>query len=282
MDYIAPDSAETVGPEILGGFRMTGRLEGRTAVLIGGAVGIGRGIAKRLVDDGASLILGDFDETGGLALMDSLELDHGQFLKVDVASESDCQALVDLATKRFGKLDILIQNAGIYPVSLIGDMSVAQWDHVLAVNLRGAFVSTKACLPSMRKRKYGRIVLTSSITGPRVVSHGLSAYASSKAGINGFIKAAALELALEGITVNGVEPGNIMTEGLQEGRSAKFIKSMESSIPMGRLGMPSDIASAVSFLASDEAAYITGTTIRIDGGQTLPESKDFMDKSTWS
>jgi 3-oxoacyl-[acyl-carrier protein] reductase len=234
------------------------------------------------VDDGASLVLGDFDETRGLALIDSLGLDHGQFLRVNVASEPDCQALADLAVKRFGKIDILVQNAGIYPVSLIGDTSVAQWDHVLAVNLRGAFVSTKACLPSMRKHKYGRIVLTSSITGPRVASHGLSAYASSKAGINGFIKAAALELALEGITANGVEPGNIATEGLREGRSAEFIRSMERSIPMGRLGMPSDIASAVSFLASDDATYITGITIRVDGGQTLPESKDFMDASTWS
>lgn len=258
------------------------RLEGRTAVLIGGALGIGRGIARRLVDDGASLVLGDFDAERGLALMDEMGLDRGQFLRVDVASESDCRALAALAEDRFGRIDILVQNAGIYPVSLIGDTSVAQWDHVLAVNLRGAFVSTKACLPAMRRQRYGRIVLTSSITGPRVVSHGLSAYAASKAGINGFIKAAALELALDGITVNGVEPGNIVTEGLQAGRSAAFMHSMEQSIPMARLGMPADIAAAVAFLASEETAYITGTTIRVDGGQTLPESKDFMQESTWS
>lgn len=261
---------------------MAGRLEGRTAILIGGAVGIGRGVASRLVEEGASLIVGDLDEARGRALMDGLGLDRGQFRKVDVAMEADCEALAALAVERFGRIDILVQNAGIYPVSLIAETSVAQWDHVLAVNLRGAFVSTKACLPAMRRQKYGRIVLTSSITGPRVVSHGLSAYASSKAGINGFIRAAALELALEGITVNGVEPGNIVTEGLREGRSAGFMKSMEQSIPMGRLGAPSDIAGAVAFLASDDAAYVTGTTVRVDGGQTLPESKDFMDEATWN
>lgn len=261
---------------------MAGRLSGRTAVLIGAAVGIGRGIARRLVEDGANLVVGDADAAGGVKLMDDLGLDRGQFLKVDVSSEGDCQALADLAVARFGQIDILVQNAGIYPVSLISDTSVAQWDQVLAVNLRGTFLATRACVPSMRAQKRGRIVFTSSITGPRVVSHGLGAYAASKAGINGFIKAAALELALDGITVNGVEPGNILTEGLQQGRTAQFIKSMEDSVPMGRLGTPAEIAGAVSFLVSDDAAYITGTTITIDGGQTLPEGKDFRDQSTWN
>jgi 3-oxoacyl-[acyl-carrier protein] reductase len=261
---------------------MTARLSGRTAVLIGAAVGIGRGIAQRLVEDGAQLVVGDVNETEGRALMKGLGLDQGQFLKVDVSSAEDCKALVDLAVSRFGMVDILVQNAGIYPVALIDEATVEHWDHVMAVNLRGAFVSTKACVPVMRANGWGRVVFTSSITGPRVVSHGLSAYAATKAGINGFIKVAALELATAGITVNGVEPGNILTEGLQAGRSAQFIQSMERSIPMGRLGTPRDIANAVCFLASDDAAYITGTTIIVDGGQTLPENKDFIDPSTWS
>ncbi len=260
---------------------MSGRLGGRTAVLIGAAVGIGRGIAKRLVEDGASLVIGDSNESAGRELMDMLGLDHNQLLKVDVSLESDCKALADLALARFGRIDILVQNAGVYPFSLIADTSVERWDAIMAVNLRGALVSTKACLPSMQANKWGRIVFTSSITGPRVVSHGLGAYAATKAGINGFIKVAALELATSGITVNGVEPGNILTEGLQAGRSPQFIESMERSIPMGRLGTPSDIANAVSFLVSDDASYITGTTIVVDGGQTLPENKDFIDPSTW-
>ena len=125
----------------------------------------------------------------------------------------------------------------------------------------------------MRVQKYGRIVLTSSITGPRVYSPGHGHYAASKAGINGLIRAAAIELAPDGITVNGVEPGNIMTEGLQAERAPEYIRAMERSVPLGRLGTPRDVAHAVLFLASDEAAYITGTTIVIDGGQILPEAK---------
>jgi 3-oxoacyl-[acyl-carrier protein] reductase len=261
---------------------MAGRLAGRTAILIGAALGIGRGIAQRLVADGASLVIGDADAAAGRRLVAALGLENGQFCETDVASEEDCHALAALATARFGRVDILVQNAGIYPFALIDDTTVAHWDRVMAVNLRGALVSAKACLPAMRAAGRGRLIFTSSITGPRVVSHGLSAYAASKAGLNGFIKAAALELAPHGITVNGVEPGNIVTEGLQAGRSAQFIESMERSVPMGRLGTPGDVANAVSFLASDESSYITGTTIVIDGGQTLPESKDFLDPASWS
>jgi 3-oxoacyl-[acyl-carrier protein] reductase len=119
------------------------------------------------------------------------------------------------------------------------------------------------------------MIFISSITGPRVTAPGHGHYSASKAGINGFIKAAALEFAGYGITVNGVEPGNIMTEGVIAHRSPDFIKSMEDSVPLGRLGSPRDVANAVLFLASDEASYITGTTIIVDGGQTLPEGKDF-------
>ena len=116
-------------------------------------------------------------------------------------------------------------------------------------------------------------MLTSSITGPRVTSPGHGHYSASKAGINGLIRAAAIELAPDGITVNGVEPGNIMTEGMQEERSPAYVRAMERSVPLGRLGTPRDVAHAVLFLASEEAAYVTGTTIIIDGGQILPESK---------
>jgi 3-oxoacyl-[acyl-carrier protein] reductase len=260
---------------------MSSRLQGRAAVLIGAAAGIGRGIAARLVEDGADLVLGDRDAERGLAAVRALGLPDDRFLKVDVALEEEVEALAALALRRLGRIDILVQNAGIYPFSLIGDTSVAQWDRVQAVNLRSAFLSARACAPAMRAQGRGRMVFTSSITGPRVVSHGLAAYAATKAGINGFIKVAALEFAAFGITVNAVEPGNILTEGLQSDRSPEFIESMERSIPIGRLGTPRDIANAVAFLASDDAAYITGTTIVVDGGQTLPESKDFLDPATW-
>ena len=119
------------------------------------------------------------------------------------------------------------------------------------------------------------MIFTSSITGPRVTSPGHGHYAATKAGINGFLKSAALEFSGYGITVNGVEPGNILTEGMQQHRSAEFIAMMERAVPLGRLGTPQDVAAAVAFLASDDAAYITGTTIIVDGGQTLPEGHDF-------
>ena len=169
----------------------------------------------------------------------------------------------------------MVQNAGIYPWTLIENIEPEEWDSVMAVNLRGTYLAARAALPVMREKKYGRMVFTSSITGPRVTSPGHGHYSASKAGINGFIKAAALEFAGYGITVNGVEPGNILTEAIVEHRSQAFIRNMEEAVPLGRLGSPRDIANAVLFLASDEASYITGTTIIVDGGQTLPEGKDF-------
>ena len=175
----------------------------------------------------------------------------------------------------FGRIDILVQNAGIYPWHLIKDISVAEWDEVCAVNLRGTFLAAKACLAPMQAQRHGRMVFTSSITGPRVTSPGHGHYAATKAGIVGFIKSAAIEFASYGITVNGVEPGNILTEGMQRQRSPEFIRSMQDMVPLGRLGTPRDVAAAVLFLASDEAEYITGTTIVVDGGQTLPEGADF-------
>lgn len=257
------------------------RLQDRIAILIGAATGIGRGIATRFVAEGAVVILADRDAAKGAATAAALGLSPENFIATDIADEASVEAMVEEVVKRFGRIDILVQNAGIYPVALVEETSTAHWDRVQGVNLRGTFFATRACVPVMKRQRYGRLVYTSSITGPHVVSHGLSAYAATKAGINGFIRAVALECASFGITANGVEPGNIVTEGLEADRSPEFIRSMEQSIPMGRLGQPSDIAGAAAFLASDDASYITGTTIIVDGGQILPESKDFRDAATW-
>ena len=158
---------------------------------------------------------------------------------------------------------------------MIENTSPEEWDKVLAVNLKGCFLAAKAALGPMRAQGYGRIVFTSSITGPRVTSPGHGHYSASKGGINAFIKAAAIEFAGYGITVNGVEPGNILTDGMKAHRSEEFIKSMAAMIPLGALGTPRDVANAVLYLASEEASYVTGTTIIVDGGQTLPEGADF-------
>jgi 3-oxoacyl-[acyl-carrier protein] reductase len=188
---------------------------------------------------------------------------------------ADAEAAVALALERHGQLDIVVQNAGIYPWQLIENTTPDDWDRVMAVNLRGSFNAARAALVPMKAQGHGRMLFTSSITGPHVTSPGHGHYSATKAGINGFIRAAALEFAGYGITVNGVEPGNIMTEAIREQRGAEFIKGMEDAIPLGRLGTPRDVANAFLFLASDEAAYITGTTIVVDGGQLLPEGADF-------
>jgi 3-oxoacyl-[acyl-carrier protein] reductase len=249
---------------------MSGRLEGRVAVVIGAARGIGRAITLRFREEGALLVLGDRD--GALLARTAAELGAAH-APCDVAERDAIEALVELALERWGRLDILVQNAGIFPETPLHAITVEEWDRVLAVNLRGCFLAVQAALRPMRPQRRGRIVLTSSITGPRVVPPGHAHYAASKAGINGLIRAAALEAASAGVTVNGVEPGNILTEGMQAERSGDYIAAMERSIPMGRLGDPRDVANAVLFLASDEAAYVTGTTIVVDGGQTLPESR---------
>lgn len=251
---------------------MTGRLQDKVALVVGAARGIGKATAKRFLEEGARLVLADFEEEGGRAAADEL---GAVFIRTDIAEMAQAEAAVALAVERFGRLDVIVQNAGVYPWQLIEDTAPEDWDRVVAVNLRGAFNAARAVLPQMKKQGYGRILYTSSITGPHVTSPGHGHYSATKAGINGFIRAAALEFSSYGITVNGVEPGNIMTEAMQLHRGPAFIKNMEDAIPLGRLGSPRDIANAFLFLASDEASYITGTTIVVDGGQLLPEGSDF-------
>jgi 3-oxoacyl-[acyl-carrier protein] reductase len=251
---------------------MINRLEGKVALIIGAARGIGAGIAERFVEEGARLVIGDSEAEAGAETAKRL---GGRFIATDISKKADAERAVATALDAYGDLHVIVQNAGIYPWSLIENTEPEEWDAVLGVNLRGTYLIARAALPHMKAKRYGRMIFTSSITGPKVTSPGHGHYSASKAGINGFIKSAALEFAGYGITVNGVEPGNILTEGVQQHRSAAFIKNMEEAIPLGRLGTPRDVAQAVLFLASDEAAYITGTTIVVDGGQTLPEGKDF-------
>jgi len=257
------------------------RLAGRVALVIGAARGIGAGIAERFVAEGAKVVIGDVEaETGQATAARLRAVGTARFQWTDIADAKSIDAAVAATLSSFNKLDILVQNAGIYPWTLIENISPEEWDQVLAVNLRGTFLCARAALSPMRAANYGRMVFTSSITGPRVTSPGHGHYSASKAGINGFIRSAALEFARYKITVNGVEPGNILTEGVKQHRSAAFIENMERSIPLGRLGTPQDVANATLFLASDEAEYVTGTTIVVDGGQTIPEGGEFKIEPT--
>jgi 3-oxoacyl-[acyl-carrier protein] reductase len=251
---------------------MTNRLKDKVALIIGGARGIGGGIARRFAQAGAGVALADLQDTAGAELAEDI---GGLYLQADISRAEDAERAVAQTIERFGRLDILVQNAGIYPWTLIEQTSPEEWDRVLKVNLGGCFLAARAALPQMKKQRSGRMLFTSSITGPHVTSPGHGHYSASKAGINGFIRAAALEFAGYGITVNGVEPGNILTEGMKAHRSPDFIRDMADAVPLGRLGTPEDVANAFLFLASDEAAYITGTTIVVDGGQLLPEGGDF-------
>ena len=248
------------------------RLEGRVALIIGSAQGIGKGVAARFKEEGAKLVLADTESD--LCRVTAHEL-GAESIRTDISNLADAEAAIALAIEKFGRLDIVVQNAGIYPWQLIEHTTPEDWDRVMGVNLRGAFNAARAALPVMRAQKFGRMLFTSSITGPHVTNPGHGHYAASKSGINGFIRAAALEFSSYGITVNGVEPGNILTEAIQLHRGPEYIASMEAAIPLGRLGTPRDVANAFLYLASDDADFVTGTTIVVDGGQLIPEGADF-------
>lgn len=251
---------------------MSSRLADRAALVVGAARGIGRAIAERFLEEGARVMIADVETDAGRTTASELGC---HYVDADISKPEDAARAVEETVKSLGSIDIVVQNAGIYPWTLIEDTSPEEWDAVLAVNLRGCFLAARAAVPHMKAQGRGRLLFTSSITGPSVTSPGHGHYAASKAGINGFIRSAALEFAGYGITVNGVEPGNILTEGMQAHRSPAFIKSMEDAIPVGRMGTPRDVANAFLFLASDEAEFITGTTVLVDGGQILPEGNDF-------
>jgi 3-oxoacyl-[acyl-carrier protein] reductase len=248
------------------------RLEGRVAVVTGAASGVGLGIAEVLAQEGARVVVVDLDPAAGERAAEWLRSSGHDALAVsaDVVDRAAVDAMAARALEHYGRIDIAAANAGIYPAVSIAEMTDADWDRVMDINVKGALHTIQACLPAMRERHYGRIVLTSSITGPIVGAPELAHYAASKAAILGLMRSAALELVDDGITVNAVQPGNVRTPGIEVfGR--EFIADMVKSIPMKRLAEPADVGWAVRFLASEEAGYITGQTIVIDGGQVLPE-----------
>ncbi len=252
---------------------MDGRLEGKVAIVTGAGRGIGKAIAATLTREGASVLVVDIDENSARACAQQLREAGGKadHLRVDVSLTGDVRAMAEAALRTFGRIDILCPNAAIFDSSPIETMPEALWDRLLGINLKGVFLCVQACLPQMKAQSYGRIAVTSSITGPRTAIPGMAHYAASKGGINGFIRAAALELAKHRITINGVEPGHVMTPGAETMYDAEFKRAVEAAIPLGRFATPEDIARSVLFLASDDSAYMTGQTFVVDGGVTLPE-----------
>jgi 3-oxoacyl-[acyl-carrier protein] reductase len=192
-----------------------------------------------------------------------------------VSDWEDVATMVGEAAAAQDGLAILCANAGIYPQTTIEEMDPAEWDRVQEVNLRSSFLAVKAAIPHFRKSGGGRVILTSSITGPITGYRGWSHYGASKAAQLGFMRSAAMELAKDRVTINAVLPGNVLTEGFA-GNGPEYLAAMEASVPLGRLGTVDDIANAVLFLASDEAGYITAQQLVVDGGQVVPESLDAM------
>jgi len=252
---------------------MFNSLKGRSVIVTGASKGIGRGIARRFGLAGCQVTVVSRKLSEAIRVAEEIEVAGGraQALAADVTRQADMRGMAHAAVERFGGIDILCANAGIFPASPLATMTEAEFEAVMATNLKGTFLAVSACLPAMKDKKSGRIILTSSITGPVTGYSGWAHYGASKAGQLGFMRTAAIELAPHGITVNAVLPGNIATEGLAD-LGEEYIRSMEASVPMRRLGSVTDIANAALFFASDEAAYITGQSLVIDGGQILPES----------
>ncbi len=253
------------------------RLEGRVAIVtgVGHPRGIGRGIARVFAREGASLVLADIDGEGAEAIAQEVwAMDRRAIaVKVDVTKEDEVKAMVDAALKEYGRIDILVNNAGVSRHKEVLEISAEEWDWMLAVNLKGPFLCTKAVLPTMIQQRYGRVLFTASMlghcgAGPHRGAH----YAASKAGIMGLAKTVARQMAQYGITSNAVAPGYVDTdlarawETPEETARRRSSEGQSAQVPLGRLGAPQDVAEAMAFLASDGASYITGEVLDVNGG----------------
>ncbi|MGN2497645.1 SDR family oxidoreductase [Serratia marcescens] len=251
---------------------------GQAVLVTGGAQGIGLAIVSAFARLGAEVTIADVQLPQAQVAAQALR-DEGlsvQALACDLAEPGQIAELVAMVGERHQRLDVVIHNAAYFPLTPFAAIDAALLQRTLSVNLMAPFFLAQAALPWMRRWGGGCLLVTSSVTGPRVAYPGLAHYAASKAGVNGFIRAAALELAAENIRVNGVEPGMIRTPAMANLGDAQVNQAIAASVPLGRLGEPEDIAAAMVFLASPAAAYITGQTLVVDGGALLPETNSLL------
>jgi 3-oxoacyl-[acyl-carrier protein] reductase len=258
-----------------------GRLRGKVVLVTGAGRGIGEAIARRFAAEGARVVINARTESRLLEVTQAIASEGGtvRHVAADIGTADGVSQLVTQALGQFQQLDILVHNAAIFPYQPLETMDDASWQNVIDVNLTSAFRLLKACLPALKHSTSGRILFTSSVQGNRTAVPGCAHYAASKAGLNGFIRAAAFELAPHRITVNGVEPGLVLTEGVETALSERRRQLMADYVPLKRWGEPVEVAHAMVFLASEEAGYITGQTLVVDGGALLPQNGSFMVRS---
>jgi 3-oxoacyl-[acyl-carrier protein] reductase len=245
-------------------------LEGKVAVVTGASRGIGRAIATQLAKDGAKVVLNYArDAEGARAGLDAIQAAGGQgcALQADVSDHKAAEGLIKAAVEAFGSLDILVNNAGTTRDMLIMMMPEADWDVVIQTNLKSAFNCSKAAVKTMLRKRSGRVINISSVTGI-AGNAGQTNYSASKAGLIGFTRALAREVAARNITVNAVAPGFVPT-ALTNGLPQEFKDASLKAIPLGRWGTPEDVAYAVAFLAGPQAGYITGQVLSVDGGMVM-------------
>ncbi|MES2621433.1 MAG: beta-ketoacyl-ACP reductase [Bacteroidota bacterium] len=245
------------------------KFKNKVAVITGGASGIGKAAVQKFVREGAAVAIWDIHEVQGKEL-ELLLLNEGfvaRFIKVNTAKFEEVEHATKEVIKQFGKIDVLINNAGITRDASLQKMTIEQWQQVMDINLTGVFNCTKAVSPNMIQNNYGRIINTSSIVG-LAGNYGQTNYGATKAGVINMAKTWARELGKHNITVNAVAPGFIETDMIST-IPEKVIEMMKDKIPLKRLGTVEDIANAYAFLASDEAAFISGTVLSVDGGVTL-------------
>ncbi len=245
------------------------RLKGKVAIVTGGGLGIGRAIAATFAREGARVVVADLNEGAGRETVGTIQASGGKacFVRTDVSKVKDTQHMIDVTLATYGRLDILVNNAGVYTRGDVVSTSLEAWNRLLSVNLTGVFLCCKAAIPALRQGGGGAIINISSSVGWQYAAPGIAAYAASKFGVTGLTKAMACDHLPENIRVNCICPGPTDTPLIRGSRTSQELQAFMEAQPIGRLGSPEEIAAAALFLASDEASFVTGVALPVDGGQ---------------